>query len=391
MSKKVMIPETEYAERVRRASVLVAEAGLDVLIANSNEADYANVRYFSAYWPLFEMGGAAIAPSGKMALLIGPESREYARDRSKVENVHVMTEYRETADPAYPGVPVSKYNDVFASIGVKEVKRIGVAGYLCTNMAMYEGLRAAYPKAEIVKADDIVTKLRSIKSPAEIACLREGLRLGEIALEIMLKAIKPGMTELELTGIAVSTLYSNGAESEAHTVYSFGGRKTTNAISRGTHRKLEKGDMVQINVGGRVDGYSPSVGRPICLGKMTDVQRRLVEFGKEMHYKTYDWVRAGIVAGDVAKKYEKFVKDAGMGKYYLYGPCHGLGMIEVEKPWMESISEYVLQPNMTFQADTFFADKDFGLRWENGLLVKESGPAEMMNTGSHMEVIEIDC
>jgi hypothetical protein len=46
---------------------------------------------------------------------------------------------------------------------------------------------------------------------------------------------------------------------------------------------------------------------------------------------------------------------------------------------------------MTFQADTFFHDEDFGLRWENGLWVKESGPAEMLNEGIHMDIIEIDC
>jgi Xaa-Pro aminopeptidase len=389
--KAIMIPDKEYLERIAKAAKLVAKAGLDVFVANSNEADYANVRYFTGYWPLFEMGGAAIAPSGKAALLIGPESKEYAHGRSKIPNIHLMTEYRETADPAYPGVSVSKYGDVFESIGVTAPKRIGVAGYLCTNMAMYEGLKNAFPKAEIVNADSIMTQLRSVKSPAEIACLKEGLRLGELALEAMLQAVRPGMTELELTGIAVDTLYRNGAESESHTVYAFGGEKTTNAISRGTHRKLEKGDLVQINVGGRVDGYSPSVGRPLCLGKMTDAQKRLVEFGKEMHYKTYEWVRRGEVACNVAKKYEEHVRQAGMREYYLYGPCHGLGMIEVEKPWMESISEYVLEPGMTFQADTFFRGREFGLRWENGLLVTESGPAEMLNRGAHMELIEIEC
>lgn len=390
MGNEICIPSQEYGQRVQKAAKLVAEKGLDVLVANSSEADYANVRYFTGYWPLFEMGGAAIAPSGQAALLIGPESKEYARGRSRLANIHMMTEYRETADPAYPGVPVSKYTDAFESIGVSAPKRIGVAGYLCTNMAMYEGLREAFPKAEIVNADEIVTQLRSIKSPAELQCLREGLRLGELAMEAMIKAVKPGMTELELTGVAVEVLYRNGAESEAHTVYSFGGKKTTNAISRATHRKLEKGDIVQINVGGRVDGYSPSVGRPICLGKMTDEQRRLIEFGKEMHYKTYEWVQAGIVAGEVAKKYEDYVKnETEFGQYYLYGPCHGLGLIEVEKPWMETVSEYTLEPNMTFQADTFFAAKDFGLRWENGLVVSESGPAQMLNSGARMDIIEL--
>lgn len=392
MPDRVMIPESHYPRRIARASQLITEAGLDVLVANSNEADYANVRYFTAYWPLFEMGGVAIAPSGQAALLIGPESETYAQGRSTMDNIHLMTEYRETADPAYPGVAVSKYGDVFESIGVSNPKRIGLAGYLCTNMAMIDGLREAFPQAEIVNADEsIMTRLRSIKSQEEIACLREGLRLGELAMQAMIEAVKPGMTELELTGVAVEMLYRHGAESEAHTVYAFGGKKTTNAISRGTHRKFEKGDIVQINVGGKIDGYSPSIGRPICLGKMTDEQKKLIEFGKEMHYKTYEWMQAGVISGDIAKKYEDYVKKAGFGDYYLYGPCHGLGMIEVEKPWLETVSTYALEPNMTFQADTFFAADDFGLRWENGLLITESGPAEMLNTGSRMELIEVDC
>jgi len=318
------------------------------------------------------------------------ESGEYAKLRSQIPNIHLMKEYRETADPVYPGMAGSSYSEVFESIGVSDVKRIGVAGYLCTNMAMYEGLKEAYPNAEIVNADDLTARLRSEKSPAEIACLREGFRLGELALEAMLNAVRPGMTELELAGIAISTLYANGAEGEAHTVYSFGGRKTSNGISRGTFRKFEKGDIVQINVGGRVDGYSPSVGRPICLGSMTDRQRALIEFGRDMHYRTFDWVRAGVVAKDVAIRYEEFVKSQDMWQHYLYGPCTGLGLMEVEKPWMEAVSEYTIEPGMTFQADTFFFDDDFGCRWENGMLVTEDGPAEMLSSGTHMELIEID-
>lgn len=385
------IPVEEYAERRKRAAALIADASLDVLVGNGHESDPSVVRYFSNYWPLFEMGGVAIAPSGRSALMVGMESGEYAKLRSVIDNIHLMKEYRETADPVYPGIAGSSYTEVFDSVGVKDVKRIGVAGYLCTNMAMYEGLRAAYPNAEIVNADGITAELRSHKSPAEIACLREGFRLGELALEAMLGVIKPGMTELELAGVALSTMYANGAEGEAHTVYSFGGKKTSNGISRGTHRRYKKGDIVQLGVGGRVDGYSPSVGRPICLGKMTDRQRSLLEFGRDMHYRTYEWIEAGMVAKEIAIKYEAYVEAQGMMRHYLYGPCTGLGLMEVEKPWVESISEYTIKPNMTFQADTFFHDEDFGCRWENGILITESGPAEMLNSGAHMELIEIDC
>ena len=388
--ERVMIPVEEYAQRRERAAALVAEAGYDVLVGNGTESDASVVRYFSAYWPLFEMGGVAIAPDGRSALMVGMESAEFAKERGVIDNIHLLKEYRETADPEYPGVAGVGYREVFESIGVTDPKRIGVAGWLCTNMAMYEGLRSAFPDAEIVNADELTATLRAAKSPAELACLREGFRLGELALEAMLGAVKPGMTELELAGVAIAELYANGAEGEAHTVYSFAGRRTTNAISRSTHEPLKVGEIIQIDVGGRVDGYSPSVGRPICLGPMSERQRKLVDFCRDMHYRTYEWVQAGIVAKEVAIKYEEFVRDAGMMRHYLYGPCTGLGLMEVEKPWMEATSEYIIEPGMTFQADTFFHDDDFGCRWENGIVVSESGPSAMLNEGRFMDVIEIE-
>ena len=59
----IRIPDLEYKQRAQRAATLIKKAGLDVLIVNSNEADYANARYFSGFWPLFERCGVAIDES----------------------------------------------------------------------------------------------------------------------------------------------------------------------------------------------------------------------------------------------------------------------------------------------------------------------------------------
>nr|MBQ4319762.1 M24 family metallopeptidase [Clostridia bacterium] len=66
-------------------------------------------------------------------------------------------------------------------------------------------------------------------------------------------------------------------------------------------------------------------------------------------------------------------KKTGHEKNYLYGPCHGLGLIEVEAPWMETISDYDLEENMTFQIDTFAMGSDFGLRWEKPVAITKDG------------------
>ena len=98
---RICIPDHEYAERLEKCAAIVAKKGYDIFLVNSNEADYANVRYFTNYWPLFERAGVAIAPSGKAALLVGPESTVYAGDRSRIQTIFTMLEYRESANPAY--------------------------------------------------------------------------------------------------------------------------------------------------------------------------------------------------------------------------------------------------------------------------------------------------
>ena len=46
---RVCIPDYEYKERVARAAAILQREGLDALIVNGNEADYANPRYFSGF------------------------------------------------------------------------------------------------------------------------------------------------------------------------------------------------------------------------------------------------------------------------------------------------------------------------------------------------------
>lgn len=370
---QVKIPPQEYLERIKKCSKLVADAGLDVLIANSNEADFANVRYFSGFWPLFEVGGVAIAANGKSSLLVGPESEEFAEGWSPLKNIQRMKEYRESADPDFPEGEFSDFNDVFDSIGVTNPKKIGIAGWLVTSVDLYQSICKAFPGAEIVKADDIVTSLRQIKSEAEIACLREAFRVSEKAVDAVLGQIKPGMTELQAVGIAQQAIYENGGEYEAHSLYMFCGQSTNNAISRPRYNVIEKGKMCQLNLGGRVDGYSPSIGIPFVIGKMNPRQEELLKFGLDAHYKTREWLKAGVLASEVAQNYINYFQSNGYGDNYLYGPCHGLGLLEVERPWMETTSHYPLQQNMTFQIDTFVRDKEFGLRWETGALIKDDG------------------
>jgi len=368
------IPKTEYRERLLKFQANLRQAGLDAALVHGNESDCANVRYLCDYWPTFESAAVLVPAEGEPLLLIGPESLEYAKGRSTIPGIEKMIEYRESADPEYPGIAVASYKDVLAkAMPGKTIRKLGLVSYSITPLPVYMSLKAQLPGVELVKADDALVSLRTIKTASEIACMKKAFEISEKAIDAILAEIKPGMTELQVTGIAQREIYKYGGEYEGHALYVFCGKATCNAISRPTHNTIKTNEVIQLNIGARVCGYSSSVGLPFSIGPLPENKKRLVEFGLEAHLKTMELMRAGKPAGQVVKDYEAFVEKRGFRQYMLYGPCHAIGMMEVERPWMESTSAYELAENMTFQVDTFFYDKDFGLRWENGVRVTKGG------------------
>ena len=382
------IPDSEFQARIRRFQENIRAAGLDAALVHGNESDFANVRYLSDYWPTFEAGGVFVPAEGEPVLVIGPESETYAKGRSKIPNIEKMLEYRESADPEYPGIAVASYRKIVdRAMPGGTLRRLGLVGYSIMTLPVYNALQRDLPGVELVKADDTLVGLRIIKSGNEIALMKRAFEISELAIDAILKEVRPGMTELQVIGIAQRELYQHGAEYEGHALYCFCGPATNNAISRPTHNPIREHEVVQLNIGARVGGYSSSVGVPFSIGPLPERKKRLVAFGLEAHKKTIDLVRGGKPAGQVVNEYEQWVKQQGFAKYMLYGPCHGIGMMEVERPWMESSSNYELQENMTFQADTFFYDEDFGLRWENGMRVTASG-VELLSQ-RHMQLVEL--
>lgn len=382
------IPNQEFYDRIAKFQKNIKAAGLDACLVHASESDMANVRYLSEYWPTFEASAVFVPAEGEAVLLVGPESELYAAHRSVFKNIEMMIEYRESAEPQYPGMTFKSYKDIVAKYAPKgSIKKLGIVGWTVTPLPVYMSLKEQFPEVELVKADATFLPLRFIKSENELDCMRKAYAIAELAVEAILNEIKPGMTELQVIGIAQREIYKHGGEYEGHSLYCFCGLSTNNAISRPTHNKIVKNEVIQLNIGARVSGYSSSVGLPFSIGPLPERKKKLVSFGLEAHLKTIGMMAAGKSASAVVKDYEAWVKSRGFEKYMLYGPCHAIGMMEVEQPWMESTSNYELQKNMTFQVDTFFYDQDFGLRWENGIIVKDGGVEQM--SSKFMKIIEL--
>lgn len=385
------IPREEFVERVRKTQQGMKAEGYDLLLCYGNEAEPQFVRYFSDYWPSFETAGVLIPAEGDPMLLIGPESYTYAADRTMIPHIRQLKAFRESSDPEYPGKVLDTFATVFAEMmGERTIRRFGVAGFSLMTVGVYTALTEALGDVRVEKADEIVNRIRMIKTENELACMRAAADITRETFDHVLANIRVGMTEQQVVGLALGKMHELGAERESYPPWVLTGKGSDQAISRPRNKAIEKGDMTFIQIGARVAGYASSIGRAVVFGKATEEQKRLIEAGCKAQSDIIARLKAGTSAADIARFHVENVTAMGYGDWLLYGPCHGNGTMEGEAPWIETTSEYLLEENMTFCVDIFLGSttEHIGLRIEDVVCVKRDGAENL--TRYPLALIEID-
>lgn len=378
-----MIPSEEFRERIFRAQREMQSEGFDLLLTYGNEAEPQFVRYFSDYWPSFETAGVLIPAEGKPMLLIGPESMTYASDRSKIADIRLLKAFRESSDPEYPGKALDTFSDVFDEVSKgRKLMRFGVAGLSLMTVGVYEALKdslAVYGNISIEKADDLVMRLRMIKSDNELECMRAAAVITRKTFDYLLDNIKPGMTETQVVGVALGKMHELGAERESYPMWVLTGKGSDQAISRPRNKIIRQGDMTFIQIGARVGGYASSIGRPVVFGNATAEQKSLIEAGYTGQAQVIKNLKAGVPAAEIAQKHIETMTGLGYGDQLLYGPCHGNGLMEGEAPWIETSSDWILKENMTFCVDIFLGNNktQTGLRIEDTVRITKDGVEQL--------------
>lgn len=390
---KPKIEREEFLARIRKTQEKMKEEKLDLIFAYGNETEPQYIRYYSNYWPNFEVAGVLIPVQGEPILVIGPESETFAGSVSQIAKIRKVLAFRESSEPEYPGAVLCTMEEVIReAMGSQSLNRIGMVGGCLISHVVYLALEEALEKLgspEIVKADLLVSKLRAIKSPAEIACMQEAYRITQAAMNKVLETIQVGMTEEQVRGVAVSKMYEEGAEGEAYPCWILAGEGSNLAIGRCRGRVIREGDLVHIQIGARYQGYASTIGRSVVMGKATEAQKNLIQASLAGQRAILETAKAGVEAKAVSDAHYRAIKELGQEANILYGPCHGTGLMEGEYPWIESNSDFVLEEGMTFCTCVYLGDNErkMGVRFEDGFLVTKEGTQSFSD--SRRELIEI--
>ena len=385
MMASTLLTQAEFQRRWQAMAAVAEKSGYDGLLFFSTECEPANVRYLSDYWPSFETAAVLVVPGREPVLIIGPESLNYATARSRIDRICQVMDLRESSQPDYPGSTLPTWEDVLREHGVR---RLGIAGYPLVPYVIMKNIAAALGSFEAIgNADDLVRPVFIQKSAAEIACLKKAAQVSECGFKAVLEAIRPGMSEAELCGIATAAMLANGAEATGYPVWCCSGPNSAQAISRPTLRRIGTGEIVHFSIGAKVEGYSASIGRPVVLGQCPAGIRRFLQVGLDAANLTVELMRAGSRSGAVASQVHDYIRAQGYGHAILYGPAHGCGQMECEYPFLETSSQYVLEDGMVFMQDMFLTENQMGFRWEDGVIVRPGGGELLSSYGRQITIL----
>ncbi len=248
----------------------------------------------------------------------------------------------------------------------------------------------------------------TIKSKSEIDKMREASRVANLAQKAIEKAIRPGISTLELDKIAEETMRENGAipaekgyPSGMKGVPDFPGSicaSINDNIIHGIPSKydiLKDGDIISIDLVAYKDGFNGDCARTYAVGQISDDARKLINVTKEAFFEGIKYAKKGFRLGDISHAIGEYVQKNGFSVIKEF-EGHGIGREMHEEPGIPNYGKpgrgIRLEPGMTLaiepmvvagnsdicQGDDGWSiwtyDESLSAHYENTILITEKEP-----------------
>lgn len=309
--------EQVYKKRLEKVSHHMKEAGLDVLLLTKP----SNMFYLTGDGRLCAY--TMITQEGKVALGV---------PMTDIEDVKALAYHDHLTGFEDEVGMIHSIAHYFEHFGISA----GTVGleYTFLTQSMLGMLTHPHAKPEKVTPKDcthILSELRMVKEPEEIERIRGAARVADAGMKAAVEAVKAGETESQVAAAAEFAMRQAGAE-EFWRSYVCSGPRTNIAHGLPTNRKLQKGDLVMIDIHPIVDGYSADICRTVCVGTPTAEQQAAYDLYLKAQQSTIAMIKAGVGMVDLEGHLHGIFKDAGHADHIFGPPIHGVGIEFEESP-----------------------------------------------------------
>jgi len=215
--------------------------------------------------------------------------------------------------------------------------------------------------------------LRMRKDDNEYSNLKENALIDDRAMQAGFAAIKEGVTELEIGEAINKHFISEGAKPQFCIVGS--GPNGAFPHHHTGNRKVENGDVVLIDIGGRKGTFPSDMTRMSVLGEPPKDYLEVHAIVERAVQAAMAAAKPGVMAKDVDAAARGVITEAGYGEFFVHRTGHGLGIDIHEPPYITATSEVVLDEGMVFSIEPgIYLQGRFGVRLEEIVILRADGP-----------------
>ena len=222
--------------------------------------------------------------------------------------------------------------------------------------------------------DEIINKLRSVKTEKEVEYIKKAQQIAEAAFEHILKFIKVGVTEKEIALELDFYMLKNGAEAVSFETIAVSGKNSSMPHGVPTDKKIEKGDFITMDFGAVYNGYHSDMTRTVIVGEPTEKQKEVYHIVLEAQKKALSVLKSGVSGVEADKAARDIIDNNGYKEKFGHGTGHGVGIEIHESPNLSPYSKATLEAGnvVTVEPGIYIPD-EFGVRIEDMALITEDG------------------
>lgn len=228
----------------------------------------------------------------------------------------------------------------------------------------------------------VLSKLRSIKQPEEIAKMKQAALISLQAFEQVKEKMTTFTAENEISAQLHYDFYRKSPGGHAYDPIVASGKNACTLHYGANDQVLPKNGLVLIDAGVQVDEYAADITRTYAIGTPTKRQREVHAAVEKAHLEIIELIKPGVSLEEYSKKSDAIMEHvvqllglykepSDVRKYFPHAVSHGLG-IDVH----ESLGGYKeFQPGMvlTVEPGIYIPDEGIGVRIEDDILVTENG------------------
>ena len=142
---------------------------------------------------------------------------------------------------------------------------------------VYQGLVDLLPGANLVALDDMLEKVRAVKSDEELGVLRKAAQLGDLMLATCRDTARVGVKECEVYASMMHAMVGNGGEEPTLFLWNCDRHPYPHPFRVPTVRPMDSRDLIICEMHPKFGGYFTHVERTFCLGEPDKEQLRIYD------------------------------------------------------------------------------------------------------------------